>query len=170
VDEQGGHVVTETPGTETAEAGADHVIVALQAQLSCYRRLARLAEAQRDQVQQGSGEQLMRLLRQRQDVLDESARLERVIGPARRQWATFVATLAADRRALAESLVLESRRLLEQITRSDADDMLVLQQRKLNVGRQINRAAASRQVHRAYASAAYAPRAHGSNENMDVSQ
>ena len=38
------------------------------------------------------------------------------------------------------------------------NDALVLQQRKLNLGRQINQASAARQVNRNYAAAAYGPR------------
>ena len=57
-----------------------------------------------------------------------------------------------------------TRQLLEQITAADKDDVLVLQQRKLNLGRQINQATAAKRVNRNYAAAAYGPRA----STMDV--
>ena len=61
----------------------------------------------------------------------------------------------APRRELAESLLAEIRSLLHQITSADRDDALVLQQRKLNLGKQINQAASARQLNRNYAAAAY---------------
>ena len=72
--------------------------------------------------------------------------------------------LATDRRAKAEQLLAETRRLLEEITNSDRNDVLVLQQRKLNIGRQIGQATQQRQVGRTYTSGA-----HGANNSrMDV--
>jgi hypothetical protein len=143
------------------------VIEALEQQLACYQRLARLAEAQRDHVQQGDAEALLGVLRRRQGVLDELARLESVVGPAKRQWTDFAASLPVDRRSHAESVVAESRSLLERITRSDQEDVMLLQQRKLNVGREMGQAAATRQVNRAYAAAAYGGKR---STRMDVSQ
>ena len=61
-------------------------------------------------------------------------------------------------------IVGETRRLLEQITTADQNDALVLQQRKLNVGKQINQASGARQVNRNYAAAAYGNR----QSRMDV--
>ena len=55
--------------------------------------------------------------------------------------------------------------MLEQITAADRDE-LVLQQRKLNLGRQIGQTDAARQVNRTYAAAAYGRKA----PRMDVKQ
>ena len=63
-------------------------------------------------------------------------------------------------------MLADTRRLLEQITTADKDDVLVLQQRKLNLGRQINQASAAKQVNRNYAAAAYGPR----QSRMDISR
>ena len=49
----------------------------------------------------------------------------------------------------------QSRKFLEEITNSDRNDALVLQQRKLNLGRYINQATAARKFNRNYAAAAY---------------
>ena len=58
----------------------------------------------------------------------------------------------------------EARRLLEQITTADRNDTMVLQQRKLNLGKQISAATTARQVNRTYAAAAYGRR----QPTMDV--
>ena len=137
----------------------DPIIDALHGQVDCYRRLSKLAALQHDHVQQGRTEQLLEVLGQRQEVLDGLAALERVVAPAKKQWQQYVASLAPGARAEAEDLLAETRRLLESITAADCNDVLVLQQRKLNLGRQINQASSARQVNRTYAAAAYGKRA-----------
>ena len=140
------------------------VIEALIEQVECYRQLARLAELQHLQVQKGQTEQLLDVLRRRQEVLDRASAHEGVIAPAKRRWQEFLGKLGAEARASAESLLAETRRLLELITAADRNDALVLQQRKLNLGRQINRASTARQVNRNYSAAAYGTR----RPSMDI--
>jgi hypothetical protein len=134
------------------------IILALEQQVTCYRRLAKLAEAQHDHVQQSRMEALLDVLRNRQTVLDELTRLEQVIGPAKRRWQEFLGEIGSDQRGRAENFMGESRRLLEQITTADQHDALVLQQRKLNLGKQITQASAAKQINRTYAASAYGTR------------
>lgn len=145
---------------------SDDTILALEEQVACYRRLAKLAELQHVHVQQEQTEQLLEILQKRQQVLDEVARLELVVGPQKKQWNAYLGKLDPADRARAEASLAETRRLLEEITASDRNDALVLQQRKLNLGRQINQASAAKQVNRNYAAAAYGPR----QSRMDVSR
>jgi len=144
----------------------DPVIDALHGQVDCYRRLSKLAELQHEHVQQERTESLLEVLTLRQQVLDQLAALERVVAPVKRQWNEYLATLAPAACEEAERLLAETRRLLEAITAADCNDVLVLQQRKLNIGRQISQAASARQVNRTYAAAAYGRRAPA----MDVQQ
>jgi hypothetical protein len=133
-------------------------ISALRQQVDCYRRLAKLADLQHVHVQQSQTEQLLAVLAGRQEVLDQLVLFEQAVAPERRRWAEFLGELAPDARGLAESLMAETRGLLEQITTADRNDALVLQQQKLNLGRQINQASAARQVNRNYAASAYGGR------------
>ena|SRR5437764_74400 len=142
----------------------DPVILALEEQVTCYRRLAKLAAVQHEHVQQGRTEQLLEVLRSRQAVLDQLSRANAVISPAKERWAEFLGRLESGQRERAEVMVSESRKLLEQIVSSDRDDALVLQQRKLNLGREISQATSARQVNRTYAAAAYGRKA----STMDV--
>ena len=134
---------------------SDAVIDALGEQVECYRRLAKLAEQQHEHVQQGQIEGLLEVLEKRQEVLTEVGRLESAVAPAKRQWSGYLSRLNAEMRSTAERLLAQTRVLLEEITTADRNDALVLQQRKLSVGRQINAARAARQVNRNYAAAAY---------------
>jgi hypothetical protein len=106
------------------------------------------------------------VLQTRQEILDQLAGLESVVGPAKKRWADFVHELQPDARDSAERLLGETRKLLEQIMNSDRKDALALEQRKLNLGRQIRLAGNARQINRNYAASAYgrAP------SRMDISQ
>lgn len=144
----------------------DPVIAALQEQVTCYQRLAKLAEQQHEHVQQSSTEALLDVLARRQEVLDHVSRLEQTIVVAKRRWGEYVGGLRSDQRTQAERLMGETRRLLEEITTSDRNDALILQQRKLNLGKQISQASAARQINRSYAAAAYGTKV----SRMDVRQ
>ncbi len=170
VDKHGRHVVISNTGvspvsecSDTGETPVLHgdvmnhepVIAALEQQVGCYRKLAKLAELQHVYVQQSQTEELLGVLQSRQVVLDQVADLEQTIAPVKKRWTNYIAEIAADDRSLAESLLAETRKLLEQITTADRNDALVLQQRKLNIGKQINQATAAKQINRVYTAAAY---------------
>jgi hypothetical protein len=145
---------------------ATDVILALEQQLACYRKLARLAEAQREYVQQSHVEALLEVLKNRQEILDQLKVIESVIGPAKKRWTEFLQEIDPESRARAEKMFAETRRLLEQIMASDRNDALALEQRKLNLGKQIRLASGARQINRNYAAAAYGRPA----SRMDIHQ
>jgi hypothetical protein len=142
----------------------DPIILALEQQVVCYQKLAKLAEAQHEFVQQGQTEQLLQILSRRQEVLDQVSRFERTLASAKGNWNGYISALDAAQRVRAEALLADTRRLLEQITSADRNDAMVLQQRKLQLGRQINQTASARTLNRSYAAAAYGTRP----PNMDI--
>jgi hypothetical protein len=133
----------------------DPTISCLERQVECYRRLAKLAALQHEHVQQGQTDALLDVLASRQVVLEEIAQIEREIAPAKHDWAAYLASMKGEARSRAEALLAETRALLEQITTADRNDVLVLQQRKLNLGRQIQQASVAKQINRNYGAAAY---------------
>jgi hypothetical protein len=132
----------------------DPVIAALEQQVDCYRKLARLAELQHVYVQQSQTEELLQLLSSRQTVLDQIADLEQTIGPVKKRWSEFL-TEIDDAAETAQAMLAETKKLLEEITTSDRNDAMVLQQRKLNLGKQIGQATVAKNLNRNYAAAAY---------------
>jgi hypothetical protein len=136
----------------------DAILEALDQQVVCYRRLAKLAEQQHEHVRQSRTEELLSVLGQRQQVLDQAAELERSIVPASRRWSDYLGDLPQHQRTRAQELMAERRKLLEQITASDSRDVLVLQQRKIDVGLALRKTAMARQVNRSYAANAYVQR------------
>lgn len=144
----------------------DAILSALDEQVACYRKLAKLAEAQHEFVRQSQTEKLLEILSRRQEVLDLIAALEKTVAPVKQEWAQYLGKLAPSQRDKAEALLAETRRLLEQITTADRNDAMVLQQRKLNLGKKINKASAARSVNRSYAASAYGSRP----SRMDIQQ
>ena len=145
---------------------ADSIISALEEQVECYRRLAKLAGLQHEHVQQGQTESLLSVLQKRQQVLDRVGELERRLAPVKSGWRESIGQFDGPKRARADDLLSQTKALLEQITAADRNDALVLQQRKLELGRQIKQTTAARQVNRSYAAAAYGAR----SSSMDVAR
>src|SRR6266480_71183 len=125
--------------------GDVQMIMELEEQVECYRRLEKLAQRQHECVQQSDTEGLIEVLEQRKEVVDRILELEKELGPSKAQWKAGTAV------GEAEKLLAEARALLARITAADRDDAMVLQQRKLNLGRQIKQASTARQVNRNYA-------------------
>jgi hypothetical protein len=134
---------------------SDSILSALIEQVACYRRLAKLAEQQHQFVQQSQTEQLLGVLTRRQEVLDRITALEKIIEPARKSWAAYCNGLGLDGRTTAEKLVVETKKLLEEIMLADRNDTIVLQQRKIEINRQMAQAGRGQQANRRYAASAY---------------
>lgn len=134
---------------------SEDILSALMEQVVCYRRLAQLAESQHHFVEQSQPEQLLSVLTKRQEVLERIAALEKIIAPAKKDWTGYCNGLGAEGRNTAEKLVAETRALLEEIMSADRNDTLVLQQRKIEITRQMAQAGRGQQANRRYAAAAY---------------
>lgn len=134
------------------------VLAALAKRVECYRTLAKLAQVQHEHVQDGRTEDLLRVLAQRQELLDSVGELEQWLSPIKKVWGDFLDGLSGEDRTRAESMMQQTLQLLAQITAADRNDVLVLQQRKLNLGKEIKQATAARRLNASYAAAAYGHR------------
>jgi len=137
---------------------AQATLRSLAEQVECHRKLAKLSQIQHEHIQQGRVEQLLDVLKSRQVVVEQMSTAETTLAPIKKNWGVFLGQLSDADRQKAEGLVVESRQLLEQITAADRDDALVLQQRRLNLGKEIRQTSSARQVHRMYGIAAYGQR------------
>lgn len=138
------------PTTTSSQA-----LAALNEQADRYRRLAKLAEAQHEHIEQSRTDALLDVLRQRADEVERIGQLEAQLAPLRRAWGQATADWSPEQRRSAESLFGEIRSLLERINASDRSDSIILQQRKLSVAQQLRHAGAVQGVNRSYAAAAY---------------
>ncbi len=140
-------------------------IEALREQLALYQKLQRLCAIQREYVQQNQIEEFVSILEVRGGLLGDIGRLEEIIAPLKRNWPTESATMNEAIRAEVQSMLAEAKSLLAEITQSDQDDVLLLQQRKLNVGKQIAATSTAKKVNTRYAANAYGA-AQGSRLNI----
>ncbi len=146
-------------------ANATDSITHLTEQLACYRKLSRLCELQRQYVEQNQTDQLLDVLEQRGTILSEIGRLEELVSPLKRNWSEASASMSETDRASALEMLAETKVLLMRITQADQDDVLLLQQRKLNVGKQIAATTTARAVNNRYAANAYGA---GSGSKLNV--
>ncbi|MGF1635101.1 MAG: hypothetical protein ACFCVE_14715 [Phycisphaerae bacterium] len=128
----------------------------LTRQVECYRDLLKLSDVQSELVRQGRDDELLEVLARRQGVMDRVSDIDARLSTAKADWPAAVARLDEEARASVEALVGTSRQLLEQITAADASDAMLLQQRRMNVGRELRQASQGKQLNRSYAAAAYA--------------
>lgn len=138
---------------------------ALQQQLACYQRLLKLSDLQRTHVRHNRTDDLLKVLEARSHILTEIGELEATVSPLKRDWAVHSFTMKPDVRERAAAMLAEAKGLLLQITQADMDDVLVLQQRKLTVGKQITQNSTAKRVNTRYAGNAYASAA-GSKLNV----
>lgn len=136
-------------------ANANESMTALTEQLACYRKLSRLCELQRQYVEQNQTDQLLDVLEQRGTILSEIARLEEGVAPLKRNWSESSESMSETQRGFALEMLAETKVLLMRITQADQDDVLLLQQRKLNVGKQIAATTTARVMNNRYAANAY---------------
>ncbi|MEO1007042.1 MAG: hypothetical protein AAFX79_00580 [Planctomycetota bacterium] len=137
----------------------ERVLPAVERQADLYDRLAAFGPRQDALIATGDGEGLLRLLGERQEVVDELVRVHEGIADVREQWDRFVEGLPEDERAeLArrlDELKAIAGRVDAQDSRSGADLRAASERVSGEVG-QLNR---SRGAMRAYAAApAAAPR------------
>lgn len=135
---------------------ASKLVEAIEQQASLYARLYELAERQHECVRQDRQDELLDVLEQRGRVVEQIAITERLLRPVRQRWADIAAKLDEDSRRRAESAFSGSRELLARITAADQDDVLVLQQRKLNIGRELRATHSQHRIATRYAASAYA--------------
>ena len=142
------------------------IIVSLESQLACYRRLQKLSDLQRAYVRENQTDELIEVLQTRSELLTDIARLENDVAPLKRSWADTSLALSPSLRTAAAAMLAETRTLLQQITQADQDDVLLLQQRQLNVGKQIQQHRVAKQVNTRYAASSYSTQTSGSRLNV----
>lgn len=127
----------------------------LAQQAQHYTQLQKLAMTQHEMICLDRTDMLLDILAQRQVALDEILTLEHELKPVKLGWSEYADGLDSRTRTEAERLLSSAKESLAAITRSDEDDALMLQQRKLNVGKQLVKTGQGRVVNRAYGGAPY---------------
>lgn len=143
----------------------DTILADASAQIDWYAKLLKLAQLQHTLVEQERTDDLLVVLDRRSKILEQLTAIERRLRPIKTDWPAISATIDMPKRTAIEEKFAAARDLLEQITRSDQDDALLLQQRKIAVGQQLRQTTVAKQVNRGYAANAYTST---SGSRMDV--
>lgn len=137
------------------------------AQVDWYGKLLKLAQLQHALVEQERTDDLLVVLDRRQRIVEQLTLIEGRLRPVKLEWHAIAQTIDSPSRTAIEEKFAAARDLLAEITRSDQDDALLLQQRKIAVGQQLKRTNVGQQINRGYAANAYGA---GVGNRMDVSR
>jgi hypothetical protein len=144
----------------------DQINSDVSAQIDLYSKLLRLCEIQHTLIAQERTDDLIVVLQRRQMIVEAVGAIEQRLKPIKQDWHSLASGIDRDTRSDLESKFAQSRDLLMQITQADDDDALMLQQRKMAVGRQLRQTTSGRVMNQKYAAGAYAT----TGGRMDVSR
>lgn len=140
--------------TNVAE-NCERLVELLEEQRGCYEDLKRLAERQRRLITDEDPESLLKILGERQRLVDRLGELNKALQPYRQEWAGTYSQMQSDRRQHVQRLLDDINTLLGSILVTDAEDSRLLAASKEGTRNQIKEAASAKQANTAYASQAY---------------
>lgn len=132
-------------------ADPDRLVTLLTRQRDLYAALRELSERQRSTLGEDRSEQLLEILRQRQDIVSALASLNDELGPYRRNWDAAFNGLPESYRATVAGLHGEINALLRVILKTDQEDAALLAARKSAVSAQLADLGGVRAASAAYA-------------------
>lgn len=137
--------------TTTVQAASDGLIGLLREQRDLYLRLKELSERQRAMISGDRPEQLLNILRDRQNLVSALARVNEQLSPYRRDWQRVYDRLSETARQNAQELLDEINGMLQVILRTDQEDQALLAARKQAVARALGGVNDGRVANAAYA-------------------
>lgn len=137
--------------TTTVQAASDGLIGLLREQRDLYLRLKELSERQRAMISGDRPEQLLNILRDRQNLVSALARVNEQLSPYRRDWQRVYDRLSETARRNAQELLDEINGMLQVILRTDQEDQALLAARKQAVARALGGVNDGRVANAAYA-------------------
>ena len=138
------------PVVGSDSAGTQRLVELLQKQRDRYQKLQALSRTQSQLVESAATEPLLKVLAQRQHLVDELAHLHGEMEPYRQQWEQVYGQLPDADRDIVAGLINEVEQLLAGIIDQDNHDQRQLKQSKDQVGKGLSQTA-----HAGVAMAAY---------------
>lgn len=133
------------------EFDADKVIETLQRHLSVHKQLLELSRQQRDLITADDPQPLLALLADRQLLVDELTKLNRVLVPLQSRWREYREQLSAGVGERIDTLLRETTETLQLIIAADQQDAGLLAVRKAGVAGEMATLDQGRQAFDAYA-------------------
>ena len=123
-----------TEAHDPADRSATELAGLLRRQHALYVQLRDLSEQQRNALEDGSTQDLLGVLAQRQSVLDDLSEITRNLTASGEQWNQRLDELPDSERDELRRLVAEVQRLAEQVMQRDEHDQLQLRGMRQRVG------------------------------------
>ncbi len=115
----------------------DGLVALIDRQIDLYDTLDELSKRQHSIVESDDTDALLRVLAERQDVIDRIGRLSRSLEPYRGDWDANVNGLPDDERARIRRRLDGLAVVMEQIARRDEHDRDVIEQRRASIGAEL---------------------------------
>ncbi len=145
--------------TETNHTDGRHDLVRLlDQQIDLYGTLDELSKRQHGIVESDDTDSLLRILSQRQDVINRIAELASELEPYRADWDANVNKLPNTERARIRGRLDDLAVMMEQISRRDEHDRDVIEQRRTAIGAELGGARRTGVALSAYGGQAKGPR------------
>lgn len=141
--------------TATAQRDARRLTELLAQQRDVYQRLRELAMSQSKAIEDDQPESLLRILADRQRLINELTRVNELLEPFRSRWDQLREALEPTQRLEVSELVDQVQQLLGQILDCDKQDSDLLRERTAQTRDQAARAGAGARMNQAYAAGAY---------------
>jgi len=138
---------------EAMDTGSELIHLLTQQRL-LYRQLKELTAKQSSLVDGADPEMLLRVLGDRQRLLDKLSAIDRRLQPIRKDWRQIAGNLPAAQKAEAQRLIGQVREILGEIITRDRHDSEALSSRQQKIAGEIRAASAGKKVHKAYAQSA----------------
>lgn len=135
---------------ETPSQQAEALLALLTEQHDLYRQLHALSGQQAQCIRDGSTEQLLALLSQRQTVIDSITRSNTQVAPYREQWPSLRDTVDPSLRDRVHSTLDEIEQLLNQVVEQDERDRAELKGAQAQIGSQMGNVNRAGQAIQAY--------------------
>ena len=135
----------------TSQVASDGLIALLREQRDLYLKLKELSERQRAMISGDRPEQLLNILRDRQNLVSALAKVNEKLSPFRRNWQEIYEKLPEASRDTAQALLDEINGMLQIILRTDQEDQALLSARKQAVARSLSNVSDGRTANAAYA-------------------
>ncbi|MFH1419594.1 MAG: hypothetical protein ABII12_15060 [Planctomycetota bacterium] len=147
------------PNDGPSQPGASQLVELLERQRSLYHRLRTLAERQKSLVVCEDVQPLLRLLADRQRLVDELMELNKEMSEFRRNWSSIYGSLDGASRKRVARLLEEANSALGLILRSDSRDTATLSAKRQDVATRLASIDSGSRVSAAYAAAGAGMRA-----------
>lgn len=126
------------------------MLTLLSGQRDLYRQLKTLSQQQAACIREGSTEQLLSLLSQRQAVIDDLSRSNAELAPYRDRWTQLAEAADPTQKQSLRELLNEIDRVLREVVEQDERDRTELKGVQQQIGTQLMRVGKAGQAIRAY--------------------